>query len=122
MEYKTALRAALSDIRSDAEHLAWMREHVGEPVEVDEEDADDLWFSYRRRPFDEPYLKDCCWRGVYGVELVLLHDVEDPSGQLALTVDELLEHVERLRRLVGDSPIKLFSYSWYNGGDEPISW
>lgn len=117
MEYKTVLRARLPEISSDEDHLAWMREHVGPPAE-----DEPGWWTYRRDWKGAPYLKEVSWNGAYGVELVLMHVVEELDEGLAVTVGELMDHVAHLRGLVGDSPIKLFSYGWYNGVDEPIEW
>lgn len=121
MAYKTVLRAVLP-VSSDKEHLAWMREHVGEPVD-EWDDDDEPWFTYcRRGEFEKPYLKECSWGETYGVELVLMESVET-AGDLVLSVEELAGYIAYLRSLVGwATPIKLVSYSWYTGVDEPICW
>lgn len=117
MEYKTVLRAKIPSVGSREEHLAWMLEHVGKP-----EESGDGWFTYGQPEGSDPYFRECSWGSDYGFELVLMHSCEE-QNDVVIDIEDLLKHVEEMRRLVGEGvPIRLVSYGWYNGVDEPICW
>jgi glycosyltransferase A (GT-A) superfamily protein (DUF2064 family) len=116
MAYKAVLRARLPGVTNVVEHLAWMREHVGEPVELD-----GGWFTYGRERWEGPYFKECSWGNARGVELVLMESQDEMEEGINVPVEDLLRDIEHLRDMAC-SPVRFFVYSWYTGVDEPIEW
>lgn len=132
-EQKTVLRAKFLNVTSSAQAYELMRAKLGEPDHVEdyrcEEDPDDVYFTYEQPRAGRPWYRGCVAYGEtreYGVELVL-HNIVDSRwdgeyGKTHHSFTELDHKAKVMRALFGDDigEIHLHSYSWYNGGDDPV--
>ena len=129
-EYKTVLRFQIPalDQKGYPEVLEYFRSRLGEPEDIDEWEGEIEYFSYPREALMRPVCRNKQW----GVEAVLVHtryrDTFGYSPQLCknqgVSLAELQKFGEEFSKIGFDekdiATMKLYSYSWYNGGDDPV--
>jgi hypothetical protein len=123
-ETKVVLRAEFPRLKGKTrqEVYPFYLELLGEPTDKDEWDGVVEYFSYEGK-YQPAYDHDS---KRWGIDLVLHHESDyntyinmETNG---LTLDEFhkLAHEMSIKFEVDKYKIRLISYTWYNGSDEPI--
>lgn len=124
MERKTILRAKIPFLKDFSRNLVYeyFENILGKANEVEIWDDEIEYFRYDTeiQPVEDN-------EGNWGVDYVFHHSsdyttyIDNKSNGITLT--EFQNKAFELANLFGIEPnsIKLMSYDWYNGGDEPIS-
>ena len=124
MERKIVLRIELPQLKdkTTTEAYEYFKSILGVANEIDEWEGEIEFFSY-----DKSIQPITDWNGSWGVDYVLHHSSgyktyigENFNG---LTLKEFEERAFILSDLFGIkyNNVKLMSYNWYNGGDEPVT-
>lgn len=124
MEYKTVLRAEFPELegKSRTEVYPFYKDIIGEADELEDYDGEVEYFSYegKYQPVHR-YEKDR-----WGIDHVLHHEsdyktyIELKTNGVSLSEFEEMASKMSVKFGVDKSKIRLISYSWYNGSDEPI--
>ena len=128
-ETKSVLRAEIPQLKgkSRTEALEYFRQILGEPDDVDIWDGEVDFFEYEEKnhtyiPVEEySYGKtdDDRWGG----DLILAYsnDYGVEEGDMNYSLEELSVLADKMARKFNINPknIRLLSYTWYNGSDEP---
>lgn len=124
MESKIVLRAELPELKGKnrTEVFPIYKELLGEPETLDEFDGEIEYFQYAGKYQAVQDYKENRW----GIDLVLHHEsnyrtyIEMETNGLSLEEFERLATEMAEKFNVDKKKIRLMSYSWYNGVDEPI--
>lgn len=124
-ENKIVLRAEFPQLhgKSVTDVYPFYREILGEPSEMDEYEGEVFYFKHAGKYQAAHDYNNNRW----GVDLVLHHKSDYTTyvgmksnglslgefDQLANTMPQMFE--------IDKSKVRLISYTWYNGGDEPIA-
>jgi hypothetical protein len=127
MERKTTLRMEIPSLQGKdyTEAFEYFRNILGEPEELDldEETGEVYYFSYEGK-FQPVYdYSNKKW----GADLILYHSSDykvyvSSDYERGVTLKEFNMLADELVGKFGGNKedIKLLSYEWYNGGDEPV--
>jgi hypothetical protein len=123
-ESKTVLRAEFPRLKgkSRIEVYPFYLELLGEPDYKDEYDGVVEYFEYKGK-YQPAYDYDT---KRWGIDLVLHHEsdystyIEMESNGLTLDEFHKLAHEMSLKFEIDKYRVRLISYTWYNGSDEPI--
>lgn len=126
MESKMVLRVEIESLKGDScdDAYVYFKTFLGEADEVEVWDGKIKYFYYDESKHEfVPVLQ---YDGVrWGIDYILdyHYDGNRKSGKSEYTVAEIIASTERMCRMfnVSSDDIKLVSYEWYNGGDEPVS-
>lgn len=130
-EWKTVLRADIPTLKgkNQNEALDYFRTKLGEPEELDDYEGEILYFEYDilKHPFvpvkEHAHGKSLRENDRWGVDRVLSYgnDYDKTIGSVNHTLQELNEFANELQQKfdIDPSSIRLLSYKWYNGSDEP---
>lgn len=127
-ESKTVLRAEIPLLRGANKNdvYLFLKNILGEPPEIDVEDDGTVnFFRYEANPGEFQEAFELSYRGSgnqkVGVEYVFGHKKEeDMDERISLNViNEIAEKMTKLFQIDPDT-LCIFSYSWYNGSDEPV--
>jgi hypothetical protein len=124
-ESKTVLRAEFPRLKGKSRNEAYpfYVKFLGEPIEVEEWNGEVDYFRYDGE-YQPVYDYDS---KRWGIDLVLHHEsdyntyIEMKTNGLTLDEFNKLANEMSLKFEVDKYKIRLISYSWYNGSDEPIS-
>jgi hypothetical protein len=124
-EYKTVIRTKIDGLKNKSKNEVYefFKSVIGEAKEVDEYDGKIDYFHY-----DDDAGMLCPVQNYrtkqWGVDYVLAHgsDYNGSPSDVNLSLRDIKKHCNMLTTRFGvkESNCKLVSYSWYNGGDEPI--
>jgi hypothetical protein len=125
MEYKTVLRAEIPSLQGANKNTAYeyFKNILGEAPDVEDYDGEIEWFEYdgELQPIHDWDTKK------WGIDLILKHTSDykvkvKNDYKNGVTLTEFKELADRLVQKFGvnENQIRLISYDWYNGGDEPI--
>ncbi|MGG1659486.1 hypothetical protein [Brevibacillus sp. NRS-1366] len=124
MEYKTVIRVALPELEGldHNQALPFFKEKVGEPKHLDEWDGVVEWFTYDDKPNTYCPVESLEGKYKWGIDYVLMHSDGYDYNTLDISLSELERYIDLLvqKFSVKKEDCRLLSYSWYNGGDEPI--
>lgn len=123
-ESKTVLRAEFPKLKGKTrqEVYPFFLNLLGKPEEVDEYDGVVEYFYYEGK--HQPVYDYDSKR--WGIDLVLHHEsdyktyIEMESNGLTLDEFNKLAHDMSLKFEIDKYKVRLISYTWYNGADEPI--
>lgn len=123
-ESKTVLRAEFPRLKGKSanEVYPFYKKLLGEPSDIDEWRGEVDWFEYEGKYQPVHDYENDRW----GIDLILRHEsdyetyIEMESNGFTLDEFHKLAHEMSLRFEVDKYRIKLMSYTWYNGADEPI--
>jgi hypothetical protein len=130
-ETKTVVRVEIPELygKSKTELYYYFKSILGESSYVDEWEGEVEYFSYDEEEFEivpvHQYNRETESNvGKVGVDYILSYktDYYAGKGKDGFTFKELNEIGQILEDKFGIDPenCKLFSYTWYNGADEPI--
>ena len=128
--YSTAaIRAPIPCLKGKTrtEACAYFVERLGEPLEKDETDEGEIdYFSYEPKDKED---REKYWNaiedddGEFGVELVLFRCPECDAPSSVVTIQEMNQFIEDVKGKgfdIDEDRVGFFTYTWYNGVDEPI--
>lgn len=123
-ETKIVLRAEIPRLKGKTmtEVYPFYLEILGEPNDLDEYDGEIEYFEYDGK-YQPAHDYDS---GRWGIDLVLHHKsdyktyIEMESNGLTLDEFHKLAHEMSLKFTIDKYKVRLISYTWYNGADEPI--
>jgi hypothetical protein len=124
-ESKIVLRSEIPRLKDKTynEAFLYFKEILGEPNEIDEYDGEVEYFQYEGKL--QPIFDYDSKR--WGIDLVLHHEsdyktyIKMKSNGLTLDDFNSLANQISLQFSIDKYKIKLMSYTWYNGVDEPIN-
>lgn len=125
MESKMLLRVEIEELKGDTVDVAYayFKAFLGEADDVDVWEGKIEYFSYDEEKHDMIPVR--MYDGNrWGIDYILnyYYDGNKRKGKNEYTLEEIIEVSKRLSRLfrVKLESIKLHSYEWYNGADEPV--
>lgn len=123
-ETKIVLRAEFPELKgkSKTEVYPFYQKILGEPDEIDMYDGEVDYFSYegKYQPCHNYY------QNRWGIDLVLHHEsdykVYIQMESNGISLDEFKKLADEMSKKFGvdKNEIRLMTYTWYNGTDEPI--
>nr|WP_156736351.1 hypothetical protein [Mycobacterium sp. E3298] len=124
-EYKTVIRAKIEGLegKSKNEVYEFFKDILGEAKWIDEYDGEIERFSYEDKPGNFVAIQEYKSKQ-WGVDYILAHGSDYSDGSdVNLSMEEIGGCCRLLNEKFGvkESECRLVSYSWYNGGDEPIN-
>lgn len=126
MESKMVLRVEIESLKGNSydEAYPYYKSFLGEADEVEEWEGNVEFFTYEKSKHEFiPVLEYGEQR--WGIDYILdyHYDGRRRNGKSAYTLSEIISATERICRTfnVSNDNVKLISYEWYNGGDEPVS-
>lgn len=130
-ESKTVLRVEIPHLRgkSNKEAYEYFLPILGEPDDVDEWEGEVEYFSYYEKNHRFVPVSECSYgrnaaNDKWGVDLILAYgnDYNENIGDANHSLGELhklsLELADKFN--IDPNTCRVVSYTWYNGGDEPI--
>lgn len=126
MESKMALRVEIENLKGSTydEAYPYFKAFLGEADEVEDWEEKIEYFHYDKLKHEfVPVLQYNGKR--WGIDYILHHYYNGTikKGKTEYTLTEINAATERICQLfnVSKDEIKLVSYEWYNGGDEPVT-
>lgn len=130
-ESKTVLRVEIPELRgkSNKEAYEYFLPILGEPDDIDEWEGEVEYFSYYEKnhkfvPVSENSYSRNAANDKWGVDLILAYgnDYNETIGEANHSLGELQNLAQEMAEKFNIDPsrCKVVSYTWYNGGDEPI--
>jgi hypothetical protein len=130
-ESKTVIRVEIPHLRGkgNKEAYEFFYPILGEPDDVDEWDGEIEYFSYYEKnhrfiPVSEYSYGRNAANDRWGVDLIIAYDNDynEGKGRANHSLQELNELAGEMAEKFNVDPnrCRLVSYTWYNGGDEPI--
>lgn len=129
MVYKSVLRAEIKELRGKGrtEAFAFFRPLLGEPEDIEVYEGEVEYFAYEEKAEALVPVQELSNRSNgekrWGVDYVLSYSREDNEGEDSIVSLASLNEISlELTKKFGIEPssVRVLSYSWYNGGDEPI--
>ena len=124
MESKTVLRAEFPELegKTITEVYPFYKSILGEADELEDYDGEVEYFSYKGQYKPAYRYENAKW----GIDRILHHEsdyktyIEMKENGLSLSEFEDMANEMSVKFGVDKLKVRLISYSWYNGGDEPI--
>lgn len=125
MESKMALRVEIESLKGNSydDAYAYFKAFLGEADDLEEWEGKIEYFNYDESKHEiVPALQ---YKGVrWGIDYILdyHYDGERKNGKSSYSMSEIAAMVKKISIMLNVScdNIKLVSYEWYNGGDEPV--
>lgn len=120
--FRVLIRSLKGKSKDDA--LEYFRSVLGEPDEIDEWNGKIEYFNYngKYQPRQEFSYKSGNKNENWVVDYVLSEGPEHENSEFYINLIDMTENIKELAQKfnVNENDIILFSYTWYNGADEPV--
>lgn len=126
MESKIVLRVEIESLKGSTydEAYPYFKAFLGEADDIDEWDGVVEYFRYDKSLHEIIPVREYN-ENRWGIDYILSYHYDGTLriGKTEFALTEIIDATEKLCRMfnVNNDEIKLVSYEWYNGGDEPVS-